>query len=174
MQFPGKLNEAEVKEATRYVRPKGYGVRMALSYLRLIVYAIIVIAILFETFVRHAHIAPQLLISRILILVLIGGVSFYRYRKGTRDAVATLDASLPDQLTLSSEGVRLEGPNGAQGFQPWGSYRAFREGDHVVLLHRKEKGLYNVIPVSSLDTGARAGLRGLLTGYLPVEGPTRT
>jgi hypothetical protein len=172
MQFAGKLNEVEVKEATRFVRPKGYTTRMALSYLRLIVYAVIVIGILFLTFVRHAHIPPAVLLTRVFILVLIGGVSFYRYRKGTRDAVATLDASLPDQLTITAEGVRLEGPNGAQGFQPWGSYRGFREGVHVILLHRREQGLYNVIPISALDTITRASLRGMLTGYLPEEGKT--
>ncbi len=170
MQFQGKLNEVEVKEATRFVRPKGYGRRMALSYLRLIIYAALVVAILYETFVRHAHIPPALLISRILILVLIAGASYYRYRKGSREAVATLDASLPDTLMLSSEGVRLEGPNGAHGFQPWGSYSGFREGEHVVLLQRKERGLYNVLPISALGGGEREALRGMLASYLPATG----
>ena len=45
MQFPGKLNEVEIKEATRFVRPKGYARRMAFSYVRLIAYAVIVLAI---------------------------------------------------------------------------------------------------------------------------------
>ncbi len=170
MQFPGKLNEIEVKEATRFVRPKGYGRRMALSYLRLIIYAALVIAILFETFVRHAHVPPALLYSRILILVLIGGASYYRYRKGSREAVANLDASLPDALTLSPQGVRLEGPNGAQGFQPWVNYTGFREGEHVILLQRKEKGLYNVLPISNLGGGERENLWSMLGSYLPTVG----
>ena len=168
MQFQGKLNEVEVKEATRFIRPKGYGMRMALSYTRLVVYAVIVIGILFASFVRHAHIPPAVLATRVAILLLIGGASYYRYRKGSRAAVANLDASLPDSLTLSAEGVRLSGPNGAQGFQPWVSYSGFRAGEHVVLLQRKEKGLYNVLPISSLGTGERNALRGMLGSYLPA------
>lgn len=174
MQFHGKLNEVEVKEATRFIRPKGYGARMTLSYLRLIIYAVIVLAILFESFIRHQHISPQILWTRVLILVIIGGASFYRYRKGSREAVAKLDASLPDSLTLSAEGVRLEGPNGAQGFQPWVSYSGFREGEHVVLLQRKDLGLYNVLPVSALTQTDRGALRGLLTSYLPPVGKPKT
>ena len=168
MLFQGKLNEVEVKEATRFIRPKGYGMRMALSYTRLLIYAVVVLVILFESFVRHQHIPPQVLGVRVLFLVIILGVSYYRYRKGSRDAVATLDASLPDTLTLSSEGVRLDGPNGAQGFQPWLSYSGFREGEHVVVLNRKDKGLYNVLPISTLPAGQREVLRGMLSGYLPA------
>ena len=170
MQFQGKLNEVEVKEATRFIRPKGYGARMALSYTRLIIYAVIVVAILFSSFVRHAHIPPQVLAIRVGLLLLIGGASYYRYRKGSREAVANLDASLPDSLTLSAEGVRLDGPNGAQGFQPWASYAGFREGEHVVLLQRREKGLYNVLPISGLGTGERGTLRGMLGNYLGPAG----
>ncbi len=170
MQFRGKLNEVEVKEATRFIRPKGYGARMALSYLRLIVYAGIVVAILFLSLVRHANIPPQVLYTRIGILVLLGGLSFYRYRRGSREAVAKLDASLPNSLTLAAEGVSLDGPNGAQGFQPWISYNGYQEGEHVVVLERKEKGLYNVLPVSSLGTNEREALRGMLASYLPKTG----
>ncbi len=170
MQFQGKLNEVEVKEATRFIRPKGYGMRMAMSYTRLIIYAVIVIVILFSSFVRHAHIPPEVLAIRVVFLVLIGGASYYRYRKGSRDAVANLDASLPDSLLLSAEGVRLDGPNGAQGFQPWVSYSGFREGEHVVLLQRKEKGLYNVLPISGLGQGERDALRGMLGSYLTAVG----
>ena len=168
MHFHGKLNEAEVKEATRFIRPKGYVARMALSYLRFILYAALVLGILFASFVRHANIPPQVIATRIVLLVVIGGASFFRYRKGTREAVANLDASLPDSLTLAAEGVRLDGPNGAQSFQPWMTYAGYREGDHVVVLRRKEKGLYNVLPVSGLSQGEREALRGMLTSYLPA------
>ena len=167
MHFHGRLNETEVKEATRLIRPKGYRARMALSYIRLILYAVIVLGILYASFVRHANIPPQVIAVRILLLIVIGGVSFFRYRKGTREAVANLDASLPDALTIAAEGVRLDGPNGAQGFQPWISYAGYREGEHVVVLRRKEKGLYNVLPVSGLGQSEREALRGMLTSYLP-------
>ena len=167
MQFLGKLNEIEVKEAARFVRPKGYSSRMAISYIRLVVYAAIVIGILYASLVQHAHIPPVVIASRIGILLLLGGFSFYRYRKGSRDAVASLDASLPDTLELSAEGVKLEGPNGSQGFQPWGSYSGFREGEHVLLLQRKEKGLYNVVPTSALGAAGREVLRGMVSSYLP-------
>lgn len=170
MQFNGKLNEVEVKEATRFVRPKGYKARMLLSYFRLIVYAVIVIAILYASFVQHAKIPPQVIGIRLAFLVALGIFSYVRYRKGTREAVAALDASLPDSLVVSAEGVRLEGPNGAQGFQPWASYSGFREGEHVVLLQRKEKGLYNVLPISAMGTSEREALRGMLGGYLPALG----
>ncbi len=166
MQFPGKLSEAEIKEASRFIRPRGYALRMVLSYFRLILYSAVVLVILFQSFVRHQPIAPQVVIIRVLILVVIGGFSFYRYRKGTREAVATLDASLPDVLTLAASGVQLDGPNGAHGFQPWVNYAGFREGEHIVLLQRKHKGLYNVVPISALDSSEREGLRGLLSNHL--------
>ncbi len=170
MRFHGKLNEAEIKEATRFVRPKGYARRMAFSYVRLIVYAVIVLAIVYASVVQHARIPPQFIAIRVAILLVIGGFSYVRYRKGTREAVENLDASLPDALLLSAEGVRMDGPNGAQGFQPWANYTGWREGEHVVLLQRKEKGLYNVLPVSGLGAAEREGLRGMLAGYLPRVG----
>ena len=166
MQFSGKLNEAEVKEATRFVRPKGYARRQALTYVRLGIYAAIVLWILFATFVRHEHIRPSIIVTRVVFLVLIGVFAYLRYRRGSREAVANLDATLPDRLTLTAEGVRLEGPNGAEGFQPWASYMGYREGEHVVVLQRRELGLYNVVPVSALGAPEREQLKGLLGSYL--------
>lgn len=170
MQFSGKLDEAEVKEATRFVRPKGYKARMLVTYFRLIIYALIVVWILYSSFVRHAHIPPQVIAIRLGLLALIAVFAYARYRKGSREEVAKLDASLPDTLQLTAEGVRLDGPNGAQGFQPWASYTGFREGQHIMLLQRKEAGLYNVVPVSAMGEGERSQLRGLLTSYLPALG----
>ena len=117
--------------------------------------------------VQQSKNQTQLIAIRVAVLLIIGGFSYFRYRKGTREAVEALDASLPDALFLSAEGVRMDGPNGARGFQPWVNYTGWREGEHVVLLQRKEKGLYNVLPVSALGAAEREGLRGLLTGYLP-------
>ena len=68
--------------------------------------------------------------------------------------------------------MRLQGPNGAQGFQPWSSYNGYRWGEHVVLLARKEGNLYNVLPISALGEGERQALRGMLSGYLPGAGRT--
>jgi hypothetical protein len=167
MDFSGKLNEVEVKEATRFIRPKGYQSRMTLNYLRLVIYAGIVVFFLFESFVLHKHVPPEVIAVRLVFLVLIIG---FVYCKGSRQAVANLDASLPDTLSLSSEGVRLNGPNGAQSFQPWVSYKGYREGKHVVVLDRKENSLYNVLPISGLQEGDRQNLRGLLQNYLPAPG----
>ena len=168
MRFHGKLNEAEVKEATRLIRPKGYTWRVALTYIRLIVYAAIVIAIVWASIVQHARIPPAVIAIRVALLVVIGGFSIYRFRKSSREAVLALDASLPDTLELSPAGVRHHGPNGAEGFQPWTSYTGFREGQHVVLLRRKEKNLFSVLPVSGLSDGERSNLRGLLQQSLTL------
>ena len=168
MDFSGKLNEVEVKEATRFIRPKGYSTRMALMYARIVIYAGVVAYVLFESFARHERIPESVNVTRIVMLVVLLAFFYFRYRKGSRQAVANLDASLPDTLSLSTEGVRLNGPNGAQGFQPWMSYKGYREGKHVVILDRKEAGLYNVLPVSSLQENDRQHLRGLLQNYVPA------
>ncbi len=168
MQFHGKLNEAEVKEATRLIRPKGYAWRLALTNIRLVVYAVIVIAIVWASIAHHARIPPAVIAIRIALLVVIGGFSIYRYRKSSREAVLALDSSLPDRLDLSPTGVRHHGPNGAEGFQPWTSYTGFREGQHVVVLRRREKNLFSVIPISGLSDGERGDLRGLLQQCLPA------
>lgn len=168
MQFSGKLNEAEVKEALRFVRPKGYAWRMALTNIRLVIYAILVVVFLWASVAQHRHIPPAIIATRLALLVAVGAYSYFRYRKGSREAVATLDRSLPDTLQLASDGVRLHGPNGAEGFQPWMNYTGFREGQHVVLLQRKDKGLYNVLPVSEASPAERESLRGLLSSYLPA------
>ena len=167
MQFAGKLNEAELREATRMIRPKGQGRRMALSYTRLIIYAGVVIVLLVESFRHHGRIPPQLIAIRVLILVLVAAVVFYRIRKSSRDSVAKIDSSLPDSIRLESGGVRLDGPYGAQSFQPWTSYTGYREGTHIVLLQRTEKDLYNVLAISALSPPERDALRGLLQSYLP-------
>lgn len=169
MQFAGKLNEAEVREATRIIRPKGHGARMALSYGRLLLYALIVVFLLVASFLHHAKIPPAVIAIRIVILLLVGGLVYYRIRKASTDTVAKLDASLPDSINLEAGGVRLDGPYGAQSFQPWTAYSGFREGSHIVVLHRNEKGLYNVLPISSMSPPERESLRGLLQNYLPVK-----
>jgi hypothetical protein len=170
MDFSGKLNEVEVKEATRFIRPKGYQTRLTLTYVRLVIYAGVVFYVLFESFARHRHIPESVIVTRIVLLVVLLGFFYFRYRRGSQQAVANLDASLPDTLALSAEGVRLNGPNGAQSFQPWVNYGRYREGKHVVILDRKEKGLYNVLPISGLQDGDRQHLRGLLQNYLPAPG----
>ncbi len=170
MQFHGKLNQAEVKEATRLIRPKGYAWRLALTNIRLVIYVVIVVAIVWASIAHHTRIPPQVIVIRIALLVVIGGFSVFRYRKSSREAVLALDASLPDTIDLSPVGVRHHGPNGAEGFQPWTSYTGFREGRHVVLLRRKEKNLFSVLPVSGLSDGERGNLRGMLQQFLPVLG----
>lgn len=169
MQFQGRLNEVEVKEALRLTRDKGYRRRMVLNNIRLVIYAVIAAAVLWASLVQHARVPPQILWTRIAVLFLLAGFSVYRYRKGSRDAVAALDASLPDTLMLASEGVRHHGPNGAEGFQPWSSYTGFREGQSVVLLQRREKGLFSVVPVSALNAAEREALRALLRSSLPAS-----
>ena len=77
---------------------------------------------------------------------------------------------MPDSLTLSGEGVRSRGPNGAEGFQPWTSYTEFREGEHVMVLRRKEKTLFSVLPITQMSEGERSALRGLLGNALPQAG----
>lgn len=168
MQFQGKLNEAEVKEAARFIRPKGYGARMAFSNVRVIIYAIIAIYIVVSSVHQHHRVPVQQVAIRLAILAAIIGLALYRYRRGSRTAVAQLDASLPDLLTLTSDGVRLEGPGGAQGFQPWANYRGFREGTHTAVLFRQEQGMYNVVPISALSAPEKEQLRGLLASYLPA------
>ncbi len=168
MQFQGRLNEAEVREATRFVRPKGYETRMMWTYTRLALYALVVLWILFASVIKHQHIPRAVLYTRIAILLIIGGLAYYRYNRGTREAVATLDASLPDLLLLESAGVRMRGPGTAEGFQPWSSYTGFRQGEHVILLQRQEAGLYQVLPISSMSPDERAKLRGMLEGYIPA------
>jgi hypothetical protein len=168
MQFQGKLNEVEVKEASKFIRPKGYKARMTVTYLRLAVYAGIVLFIVFESFFRHMHIPPVVIAVRVALLAFIVWLAWSRYQKGARETVARLDAGLPDTLELTADGVQLKGPNGAQGFQPWVSYSGFREGQHVVLLQRTEKDFYNVVPIAALGEAERSALRGLLTSHLPV------
>ncbi len=170
MQFHGKLNEAEVREATRLIRPKGYAWHLALTNIRLVIYAVIVVAILWASITNHTKIPPAVLAIRVALLVVIGGFSVVRFRKNNREAVTALDASLPDRLDLSPEGVRHHGPNGAEGFQPWTSYTGFREGQHVVVLRRREKNLFSVLPISGLSEGERGNLRGLLQQSLPAIG----
>lgn len=173
MDFRGKLNEAEIKEAAKLVRPRGYNARMGFSAVRLVIYAGIVLFILYASVVQHRHIPPAVIITRVFILLLILGLFYFRYQRGTRQAIAQLDAGLPDTLTLEAEGVRLHGPNGAEGYQPWTSYQGFRAGQHVVLLDRREKGLYNVLAVSNLGPAERQQLLGLLGSHLPAETPKR-
>lgn len=167
MQFAGKLNETELREATRMIRPKGHGRRMALSYARLVIYVGIVVALLVASFVQHRHIPPQLIAVRVAVLALVAVVVVLRVRRSSRDALRRIDASLPDTVQLGPEGVRLDGPMGAHSFQPWSSYTGFREGQHIVVLQRTEQDLFTVLPVSALSPAERTSLRGLLQGSLP-------
>jgi len=51
--------------------------------------------------------------------------------KGTKSK--EINAALPDQVNLTSDGVKWNGPTGGTGFLPWRNFKGWREGRRVLL-----------------------------------------
>src|SRR5579859_5523570 len=119
MQFTGKLSELDLRDVRKTARTRMYWPKILLRNW----YAIgLLVAVIWGTVAGLlGYTKPNwkgLAIVWAVIAAIILWVIYRAKRAGAKELVK-LNAGLPDQINLTNEGVKLDGPNGTAAFLPW-------------------------------------------------------
>jgi len=119
MQFTGKITDADLKEVGRMSRTKMYWVKLVAGIWYPI--ALLLIALWATIAGLLGKINPNFQTLGVLwaVVAAFWGWMFYRTRRARARQLAQVNAQLPDQVSLTNEGLKLDGPNGATTFLPW-------------------------------------------------------
>jgi hypothetical protein len=118
MQFTGKLTEAELGEAQKLSLPKMYWPKLLLANW----YGFgLIAAITWATISGFlGQTKPNWRAMGVIWLVIAGIVlwSVFRTKQERARDLAKLNATLPDQVNFTNDGVKLVEPDGASAFLP--------------------------------------------------------
>jgi hypothetical protein len=170
MQFTGKLTEADLRDIGKITRTKIYWVKLVAANwygtaLLLIVVWGTIAGIL-------GQITPNWRAIGTIWVVVVGLFLWatYRTKRAWARQLRQLNATLPDQVSITNDGVKLDGPNGATGFLPWRNFKGWREGRRVVLVDQSEGNRAVMLPVAELSEIEREPIRQFLQSHIaPVN-----
>lgn len=169
MQFNGKLTEADLTDVQKMTRSKTFWVRFFLANW----YAVgLVLAILWATISGIiGQIKPNWGAMSLMWAVIAGIVlwSFHNSKGMQARELKQLNAALPDQISLTNDGVKLDGPDGATGFLPWRNFKGWREGQQVMLVDQCQENRVLKLPVAQLSDTQRLPIRQFLQSRIPPK-----
>jgi hypothetical protein len=96
--------------------------------------------------------------------------ALYNQKRTRARQLDQLNAMRPDQMTLTNDGVKCDGPNGATALVPWRNFKSWREGRRIMLVERSEGKRFVMLPVSQLSEIERMPIRQFLQGHISVPG----
>lgn len=167
MQFNGKLDYADLKDVQKSKRTKMDWVKLFVKNWYPLA---LVIGILYATIAGAlGYLHPNWPAIGIIWVVIAAATawSFYSVKRNTAKRLAQLNAGLPDRITLAKDGLKFDGPNGANAFFPWQSFKGWREGRRVVLVDQLEGNRSVFLPISQMAEPERMSLRQLLQSHIP-------
>jgi Na+/melibiose symporter-like transporter len=166
MQFTGKLTKADLSEVRKMTRSRMYWLKLLAAnwygtLLILVVTWVTISGLLGQTKPNWQAIAIIWAVVAAIILLAV-----YRTKRAHARELTQLNSSLPDQISLTKEGVKLDGPNGATGFLPWRNFKGWREGRQVVLVDQGQNNRFVILPVSRLSEIERQTIRQFLQSHI--------
>jgi len=167
MQFTGKLTEADLRDIGKMTRTKMYWVRLVAgnwygTALLLIVVWGTIAGLLGQINPNWRAIG---MIWAVLVALFLWAT--YRTKRAWARQLTQLNATLPDQVIFTNDGVKLDGPNGATGFLPWRNFKGWREGQRVVLIDQCEGNRAVMLPLAQLSEIERLPIRQFLHSHIP-------
>ena len=170
IKLSGKLTAEDLEDIGHLVRSKWYWPRLLLRNLYGLFLFGGLLWITVAGLVNHEHLNWRgvgaiwaIVLSLLLFL-------YFREKKARGRQLTEMEVALPDWITLTAVGLSFDGPNGASSFQPWASYKRWREGKRTLIVdYALHKG-FAMLPVSGLSESERQVLRGLLDSHLPSTG----
>jgi len=165
MQFASKLTEADLNDVRKMTRTRDYWVR--------IFYVTAMVPLLGWRTWKFSSV----LLSRtppdwppVAVLVAVFTcfipVSVYLRRRTRSQQLTQLNRSRPDQITLTNDGIKCDGPNGATSLVPWRNFKGWRKGRRVVLVERSDGNRYVILPVAPLSDIERQPIRRFLQSQI--------
>jgi hypothetical protein len=167
MQFTGKLTEAELAEMQKLTLPKMYWPKLLLANW----YGFgLIAAITWATISGFlGQTKPSWRAMGVIWLVIAGIVlwSVFRTKQERARDLAKLNATLPDRVNFTNDGVKLNGPDGASAFLPWTHFKRWREGKRVMLVEMVEGNRIVILPVAQYSEVERQPIREFLQSSVP-------
>ena len=167
MQFGGKLDEADLSDVRRLTRSKMHWVKLVVA--NWYGTALISIALWATISALLGQIKPNWQ-ALALVWAVGGGLlvwTVYWTKRAQAKQLTQLNATLPDQVSLTKDGVKLDGPNGATGSLPWRNFKGWREGRRVMLIDQCEGNRAVMLSVAQLSEIERLPIRQFLQSHIP-------
>jgi hypothetical protein len=168
MQFQGKITEEDLNDVRKMTVSKMYWPRLLLANW----YGLaLILALIWATISGlFGGTNPNWRFIAIFWAVLGGIVLWvvYSTKRTMAREFSQLNATLPDHLNLTTDGVKIDGPNGASAFLPWRTFKGWREGRRVVLIDQSQGNSVVILPVAQLSEIERLSIRQYLQSHIPV------
>jgi hypothetical protein len=170
MQFTGKLTEDDLKGVGKMTRSKLYWVRLIVA--NWYGTALLLIVVWATISGMLGQIKPNWQAVGLIWAVVAGLAlwTYYRTKRVWARQLRDLNATLPDQVSFTNDGVKWDGPNWATGFLPWRNFKGWREGRRVVLVDQCNGNRAVMLPVAQLSELEREPIRQFLNTHIPPAG----
>ena len=169
MCFTGKLTEADLNDVGKMARSNMYWPKLlaanwyGLALLLAVIWATI-LGLLGRTKPNWTEVA---LIWAVVAAIV--GWAVYSTKRARARELTQLNATLPDHISLTTDGIKLDGPNGATGFLPWRTFKGWREGLRIVLVDKSEGNRFVMLPVAQLSEIERQSIRHFLQSHVYIS-----
>jgi|SRR5579884_1185019 len=165
MQISGKLTEADLDDVRRITRSKFYWLKvLAVNWYGIVLLGAIVGATVAALMGKTHPNWTGLGVLWLVIAAIVVWIS-YRTKKSSIKGLAALNATRPDWISLEDSGVKTNGPNGATTFQPWSSFKGWRESKRTLLLDMQNDS-FMLLSIAEFPASERQGIRQLLDSHI--------
>jgi hypothetical protein len=166
MQIPGKITEADLKDVRKMARSKMYWLKFVLANWYGLAILCILIWATFGALIGDIKPNWRALGTIWLVIAAFFAFLYYRTKTAMKREFNDLNERLPDRISLATDGIHLDGPHGATGFQPWRNFKGWREGQRIFLIDQSQGGFF-ILPVAAFPPVQRETLRQMLDGQIP-------
>jgi hypothetical protein len=165
MQFTEKLTEADLANVRNMTRSRTYWLNMLLWGAGMILFTrrgwIVTAKVLDRT--PSAWPTATALWGAAAAVILWALYNQHRIRSRR---LAELNAARPDQMSLTTDGLKCDGPKGAIALIPWKHFKGWNEGPRVILVERTEGNRFVILPVAQLSEIERTPIRQFLQSHI--------
>jgi hypothetical protein len=170
IQFTSKLTDADMRDVRRITRARAYWPVMLLWAVGMIYMTVRGWTLTAGILARTPSEWPTATVAwgGAAAVILWGYYSHFRTRSRQ---LSQMNTERPDQMDLTDEGLKCEGPNGATALIPWRNFKGWKEGRQVMLVERAEGNRFFILPVAQLSEMERMSIRQFLQSHIPPVRP---
>jgi hypothetical protein len=165
MQFTLKLTDEDMRDVRRISRAKTYWLVMSL-------WGVGMIFMTARGWAITANVLARTPSEWQMVAAVWGSVAavilwaLYNQSRTRSRQLAQMNAARPDQMDLTNDGLKCDGPNGATALIPWRNFKGWKEGRRVILVERAEGNRFFVLPVAQLTEMERITIRQFLQSHI--------
>ena len=167
MRFTGKLTQADLDDLRKLIRSRFYWLKLiAANWYGAALFLAVVWATVSGLLGQTKPNWSAVMIIWIIIVAILSW-SISRTKRMRMRELKEINAAPPDQVNLTSDGVKWNGPTGGTGFLPWRNFKGWREGRRVLLIEQREGSSAIILLVAHLSEIERQPIRQFLQFHIP-------